>query len=215
MSTPGFRLLETMRWDGPAGGALLLARHLARLAGAAAFFGFAFDEAAVRAALDAATDGIAASPHRLRLLLDAAGASEVAAAALDPGDRMRRAVLHPDPVEAGGPFWRHKTTHRPHYEGPYRRARAAGFDEAILLDRDGQVVEGTRTTVWVARGGQLLTPPRAAGGLPGVHRAHLLATRPDAAEAPLTDADLFGADAVYVGNAVRGLVPVEVVREGA
>jgi para-aminobenzoate synthetase/4-amino-4-deoxychorismate lyase len=210
VSTPAFRLLETMRWDGPAAGVALLGRHLGRLTAAAAAFGFACDEAAVRAALDAAAAGRPDTPHRVRLLLDAQGAVDVEAAALDPGERMRRAVLHPEPVEAGGPFWRHKTTHRPHYEAPFRRARAAGFDEAVLLDRHGRVVEGTRTTVWVAHGGRLLTPPLAVGCLPGVHRAHLLATHPEAGEAVLTAADLFAADAVYLANAVRGLQPVAV-----
>jgi len=219
VSVPDFQLLETMRWDGGAAplerGIFNLDRHLERLAVSAAAFGFIYDEAAVRAALDATTDGLPDTPHRLRLLLSADGAVGVEAAPLDPGDRMRRAVLHPAPVAAGGPFWRHKTTHRPHYEGPYRQARAAGFDEAILLDRDGRVVEGTRTTVWVERDGRLLTPPLAAGGLPGVMRAHLLAHHPAAAEASLTQADLLGADAVYLSNAVRGLFRVEVHAPGA
>ena len=211
MSAPDFRLLETMRW---AGGVALLDRHLARLAASATFFGFAFDEDAVRARLDAAAAALPDRPHRLRLLLSASGRAAVEATPLDPVDRMRRVVLHPEPVEAGGPFWRHKTTRRAHYEAPYRQARAAGFDEAILLDREGQVVEGTRTTVWVARGGRLLTPPLSAGGLPGVMRAHLLATIPEAAEAPLTAADLRAADAVFVSNAVRGLSRVEVEAPG-
>jgi para-aminobenzoate synthetase/4-amino-4-deoxychorismate lyase len=201
-----------MRWGGPAEGVALLGRHLARLAGSAAFFGFRYDGAAVRAALDGGTEALPSEPHRLRLLLDASGRVEVESAPLRAVEPVRRAALHPEPVEAGGPFWRHKTTHRPHYEAPYRRALADGFDEAILLDRRGQVVEGTRTTVWIEQGGRLLTPPRSAGGLPGVHRAHLLATRADAAEALLRAVDLFAADAVYLSNAVRGLVPVEVSR---
>lgn len=197
-----FRLLETMRWES---GIALLDRHLDRLARAAEAFGFRYVPPEVEASIQAATAGLPAAPHRLRFLLDAGGAVEVETAPLDPDDRMRRAVLHPKAVEAGGPFWRHKTTHRPHYEAPYRRAHAAGFDEAVLLDRDGHVVEGTRTSVWAERDGRLLTPPLSAGGLPGVYRAHLLATRPDAAEEPLTRADLRAADAVYLSNAVRGL----------
>ena len=71
-------------------------------------------------------------------------------------------------------------------------------------------MEGTRTTVWVERAGSLLTPPREAGGLPGVHRAHVLATHPGAAEATLTWSDLRAAEAVYLANAVRGLQRVAV-----
>src|SRR5690606_8941003 len=186
----------------------LIDRHLARLAGSADYFGFGYEPTAVRAALGKAAARLPETPHRLRLRLAADGSAEVEAAPLDAEGRIERVVLHPEPVVPGGPFWRHKTTHRPHYEGPCARARAAGFDEAILLDAAGRVVEGTRTTVWVERDGRLLTPPLTAGGLPGVMRAHLLATRPEAAEAPLTRADLLAADAVWLSNAVRGLLPV-------
>lgn len=219
MSAHDFRLLETMRWDGPGtadeGGVALLDRHLDRLAASAATFGFRHDEATVRAALDAATADLSDAPHRLRLRLDRSGAADVEAAPLGADAPMRRTAFHPEPVRPGGPFWRHKTTRRPHYEGPYRRARADGADEAILLDAGGHVVEGTRTTVWVEKDGRILTPPLACGGLPGVFRAHLLATRPDAAEAMLTAADLLAADAVWLSNAVRGLFAVEVVAPGA
>ncbi|MDX1421049.1 MAG: aminotransferase class IV [Rubricoccaceae bacterium] len=207
MSDPPFHLLETMRWEG---GVALLDRHLDRLAASAAHLGFAYREREIRAALEHATDGCD-GPHRVRLLLDPEGSVGVTATPMGPDDRMRSAVVFPHAVSAGGVFWRHKTTHRPHYEEPYRRAAAAGFDEAILVDGDGRVVEGTRTTVWVEREGRLLTPPRSVGGLPGVHRAHLLATRGDVREAVLSVADLRTADAVYLGNAVRGLQRVSVV----
>ena len=45
-----FELIETMRWD-PGEGHYLLERHLHRLAGSAAHFGFVFDREAIVAAL--------------------------------------------------------------------------------------------------------------------------------------------------------------------
>src|SRR5690606_14041269 len=134
VSAPAFHLLETMRWGGPVEGVALIDRHLARLAGSADYFGFGYEPTAVRAALGKAAARLPETPHRLRLRLAADGSAEVEAAPLDAEGRIERVVLHPEPVVPGGPFWRHKTTHRPHYEGPCARARAAGFDEAILLD---------------------------------------------------------------------------------
>jgi para-aminobenzoate synthetase/4-amino-4-deoxychorismate lyase len=52
----------------------------------------------------------------------------------------------------------------------------------------------------------LLTPPLASGALPGVLRAHLLATG-KAREAVLWPDDLAGG--FWLGNALRGLVRVD------
>ncbi len=130
------------------------------------------------------------------------------------GAPFRTVWLCPDPLlEAGGPLCRHKTTSRAHYETPFERARAAGADEALLINTAGELVEGSRTSLWVRRGGEWLTPPLAAGGLPGVARAVLLRALPRAREARLTPADLRGADALAVSNALRGLCPVRLAGE--
>lgn len=213
MNAPTFELIETMRWDG---GIALLARHLVRLRASADTLGFRYDEAAVRAAIDEATAPLGeGGPQRLRLALAHGGLATVEATPLASLPPIHTAAVYPTPVVADGPFWRHKTTRRAHYDGPLAWAQRVGADEAILVDLRGRVVEATRSSVWVETRGRLLTPPLTAGGLPGVCRAHLLATRPDAAEAALTSDDLFGAEAVLLSNAVRGLFRVEVRRRGA
>ena len=90
---------------------------------------------------------------------------------------------------------------------PARRRRC----EALLVDLHGEVVEGTRTSVWIRDGDRLWTPHLAAGGLPGVMRAHLLATRTDTGEDALRPDDLRAADAIYLSNALRGWMPVRLV----
>src|SRR5437588_7107131 len=53
-------------------------------------------------------------------------------------------------------------------------ADAAGADEALLLNTDGQVVEGAGSNLfWIERG-VVCTPPLASGVLPGVTRAIVL-----------------------------------------
>jgi para-aminobenzoate synthetase / 4-amino-4-deoxychorismate lyase len=207
---PDFRLLETMRaCDGRIA---LLDRHLARLADAAHYFGFSFDEASVRARLAALGPG----ERRVRLTLAPAGeiAIEESPLAEDAGG-PRRVAVFPEPLPAGDPFVRHKTTHRPFYERALAWARQRGAEEAILVNEQGEVTEGTISNVWIRRGGQLLTPPLAGGGLRGVQRAHLLASRDDAAEAPITPQDLRTADAVLLSNAVRGLWEVQLITPAA
>ncbi|MCK5228443.1 MAG: aminotransferase class IV, partial [Desulfobulbaceae bacterium] len=58
-------------------------------------------------------------------------------------------------------------------------------------------------------GGRLFTPPVSCGLLGGVFRQYLLENHPDMIqEKVLTLKDIEDADAVYVGNSVRGLVRV-------
>src|SRR5690606_5473596 len=67
-----FELIETMLYE-PGKGIFLEERHLSRLQGSAAYFGFAYDEAAVRAAIAEALEGRKDQRLRVRLTLDEAG----------------------------------------------------------------------------------------------------------------------------------------------
>ena len=92
-------------------------------------------------------------------------------------------------------------------------ARAAsGAFEIVFADPEGFLTEGSFTSLFVERGGTLLTPPLARGLLPGVLRARLL-DEGRAKEADLTEADL--ADGFLIGNAVRGLVRARLRSPGA
>ena len=52
-----------------------------------------------------------------------------------------------------------------------RAARAAGVDDAILVDGEGRIFEGATSNVFVVRAGGLITPPAEGDILPGVLRA--------------------------------------------
>ena len=202
------RLFETMRAE--SGRVRLLDLHLARLAESAVQLGFRLNLGEARDAVVSQASGVTGA-SRLRLTLGHDGNLDLALSPLD-GTPWRTAIIAPWPlVEAGSLLCRHKTTRREHYERPYGWARARGADEAILLDRHGAVVEGTRSTVWVERDGRLLTPPLSAGGLPGVDRAHRLATDSRASEAPLRTGDLHASTHVYLSNALRGLQPIRLL----
>lgn len=53
-------------------------------------------------------------------------------------------------------------------------ADAKGADEALLLNVEGRVVEGTTSNLFWVNGGKVCTPPLAAGILPGVTRLTVL-----------------------------------------
>ncbi len=83
----------------------------------------------------------------------------------------------------------------------------AGMDDGLMLDGDGAVVSATAANLFVLRAGQWQTPLLDHCGVAGVCRAHLLSLL-DACEARLSVADVEGADAVFLCNAVRGILTV-------
>jgi para-aminobenzoate synthetase/4-amino-4-deoxychorismate lyase len=106
---------------------------------------------------------------------------------------------------------RHKTTARAVYDRALAgvRDRPEIFD-VIFCNMRGELAEGARSTLFVRLDGQWLTPPLAAGALPGVLRAERLASG-WAREACLRPADLLRAEAIECGNALRGGVPVRLL----
>ena len=203
-----FWLFETMRWED--GGIALWPLHLARLGRSAAALGIPTDLGAVERAVEAGTAGLDAGVvHVVRLRVDEAGTPTVTSAPFK-GEPVRSAILWGGgQVDPNDPVVRHKTTRRALYARALAYARVFGHDEAILINARWEVTEGAFTNVWIERDGRLLTPPVAqTGGLPGVMRAHLLATRPEAEEALLKPRDLYTAESVYLSNALRGFFPI-------
>lgn len=200
-AVPGFRLIETCLWT-PGEGVHRRARHLARLHATAARLGIS------PSGVDAALDGVRGQgPLRLRLTLDAAGRAEVTAQAFTPLPQgaVWRVDFASERVPHNDPWRQMKTTERAIYDSA-RAAMTDGVEEMLFLNDRDELCEGTITNVFVDTGEGLLTPPVSCGVLPGVLRAEMLdAGR--AREAVLTRADVVTARQVYIGNALRGLIP--------
>ena len=205
-----FELIETMRFDS-ASGVYLLDRHLERLGRSAAYFGYPFDRAKVARLIEKEVEGVAGGPQRVRLLLDKAGhitLTSVAMASPTEPATMRYAVSE-HRIDSGDVLLFHKTTVRQLYDGEHARyGDLYGCDEVLFLNERGELAEGSRTNIFIARGGVLVTPPLESGLLPGTLRAELLGNG-EAREAILFPADLGAGNDVYLGNSLRGLVRAE------
>jgi para-aminobenzoate synthetase / 4-amino-4-deoxychorismate lyase len=205
-----FELIETLLYDG-AKGFWLLDGHLKRLANSASYFAFVFDDAKIRAELKSAIAGKEHERLRVRLLLDEDGKITVTSAALAApvAAPVMRYVVSDTRLNSGDLFLYHKTTRRELYDREWAHfSETLGADEVIYLNERGELAEGSRTSIFIKRGEELVTPPLAAGVLPGVLRQSLLDDG-RAAEAVLTLEDLNRAEDVYLGNSVRGLVKAQ------
>jgi branched-subunit amino acid aminotransferase/4-amino-4-deoxychorismate lyase len=88
-------------------------------------------------------------------------------------------------------------------------ARAAGADEALLLDAAGRLLEGARTNaIVVDAAGRLATPPLELGAVAGVAREVLLERVPELVERVVLEPELRRAGEIVATNAVRGARPV-------
>jgi para-aminobenzoate synthetase / 4-amino-4-deoxychorismate lyase len=208
-----FEIFETM-YATPQGGVRHRARHLKRLAASAAYFGYAWDEAAANAYLDTACQMLAddalhpqapGAAYRLRLALGASGAFSVQHAPLAPLTQPVRVLLADDATASGDIFLRHKTSVRARYDDAWRDAEAHGAFDTLFFNERGELTEGGRSSVFARIDGRWLTPALACGVLPGVMRGVLLDDPEwNASEAVITRAMLERAQDLVVCNALRG-----------
>jgi para-aminobenzoate synthetase/4-amino-4-deoxychorismate lyase len=200
---PRFSLLETLRWT-PADGFHLLDRHLARIAGSAEYFGYPFDESAVRKALLQFADSLPRSPRRVRMLIAPDGTISCESQPLSPPDpeALPRVFLALRPVNRANPFLYHKTTHRKVYEEA--RADHPEADDVILFNESGEATESTLANLVAEIDGVLATPPVRCGLLPGTCRAAMLDAG-EIVERPISIAQLLASPRVFLVNSVRGM----------
>jgi branched-chain amino acid aminotransferase len=94
--------------------------------------------------------------------------------------------------------------------------RHGGF-EAIMRNYRSEISECSQSNLFIVKNGVVLTPPIDAGLLAGITRAFVFdvgrACGTDVREATLNDADLFGADEMFLTSTTREIVPIVTVNE--
>ncbi len=96
-----------------------------------------------------------------------------------------------------------------------REAKEKGFEEAILLDRNGNVSEGAGENVFAVSRGELRTPGLDASILPGITRDSVIRIARDlgipVTEGTITRDQLFGSDEVFFTGTAAEVTPVREV----
>jgi branched-chain amino acid aminotransferase len=212
-----FEVLRTVR-----GEPLWLNDHLARLAAAAVELGLPVP-AALAAWIRAAVAEAGPGDHRVRVVVTRGpGPLGARLAALSGGRTI--IVVEPLPAQPRELAVAIVDWPLPRRAGAARKtlayldhviarelAAAAGADEAIRLDADGNVAECGTANVFAVIDGEVVTPP-LTGILPGVTRAWVLAACPTlgiaAHERRICVPELAAAGELFATSALRGIVPI-------
>jgi branched-subunit amino acid aminotransferase/4-amino-4-deoxychorismate lyase len=91
-------------------------------------------------------------------------------------------------------------------------ARAGGYDEAILLNEQGYLAEGSTTNIFLVSNGELITPCFESGVLPGITRDAVLeiarTSHIKATERWVEPNELIEAQQAFVTNSILELMPL-------
>lgn len=182
--------------------------HKARLKKSAEAMHYPFDEKEFETTLSSLKASHTA--QRVRLTLNAAGQFNLTHAELIDIPRLKFA-LSKYALTAETQKTSHKISNRQFYDGERERLKAlTGADEVVFLNADEELCEGSFTSLFIEKNGDLFTPSLSAGILPGILRAELI-DNGKAKEKRLTVKDLSSADKVFLGNSLRGLIPAEFI----
>jgi para-aminobenzoate synthetase/4-amino-4-deoxychorismate lyase len=195
------QLIETLRYS-PGEDFVRRDLHLARMEKSAAAFGIAFERAMASNALEDAVGRITGD-LRVRLTLDESGLFACSVAAMQTAPDCWIYAISPIPTDSADVLLRHKTSWREFYEA--EAARHPDCNEVLFVNERGSLTEGSRTNIFIRKEGRLLTPPLCEGVLNGCLRREMIDAG-QCVEAVLRPRDLADAEAVYLGNSLRGLI---------
>jgi branched-chain amino acid aminotransferase len=93
----------------------------------------------------------------------------------------------------------------------------AGYEEAIMLDDDGNVCEGSGENLFLVRDGEISTPPLTASILDGITRNSVMQIASDLGfeviERDIARGELYSADEVFLTGTAAEVVPVREIDE--
>lgn len=96
-----------------------------------------------------------------------------------------------------------------------REAKMGGYDEAILLDTQGYVSEGSGENIFIVKNGKLITPPLSASILAGITRDTIITLAKEmgipVAEDRITRDELYLADEAFFTGTAAEVTPIREV----
>jgi para-aminobenzoate synthetase/4-amino-4-deoxychorismate lyase len=202
-----FHLIESLLFDG---GYPLLERHLRRLAQSAQELGFRLNPQSLKEDLLARAATLQGR-HKVRVMLEKSGEHRIECMSIESADdQPKRIIISSEAVHSKSWSLRHKLSQRTRYQKAHEFYSRLGYYDVVFFNEDNEITEGSFNNIFIRKGERWYTPPIECGLLPGVQRQWLLdSVQVDATEKRLVVDDLYRADEIFLTNAVRGVVKVE------
>ncbi len=86
-----------------------------------------------------------------------------------------------------------------------RQAKEQKWNDALICNTDGHIIESTIANIFWIKDGAVFTPPLTDGCVAGVMRRHILAQIKTVQEESLNVNTLMQADEVFLTNAIKGI----------
>ena len=94
----------------------------------------------------------------------------------------------------------------------YAEAKNQGAFDAIMLNHEGHVTEGTTNNIWIIKNDIIITPPLKSGLLSGITRMSLIQLAKENGlkleERTFTPQELYSADECFLTSSTKELVPI-------
>jgi branched-subunit amino acid aminotransferase/4-amino-4-deoxychorismate lyase len=94
------------------------------------------------------------------------------------------------------------------YDAEYSYFSSKDLYEVLYLNEKDELVEGSRTNIFIRKDNIWFTPLLESGALPGVYRKYFIEMHPQVSEKKLKIDDLVNADEILLTNVLRGEVKV-------
>lgn len=200
-------LIETMRLK-PDGFIPRLDLHLTRLARSARALNYPYYRGKVLAALrDIA---LPQGPAKLRVTLARSGEISAEVSALTPLPAPLKLAISKNSLTAQVQETRHKISEREFYDGERVRIHElCGADEVLFLNSEGQLCEGSFTSLFLKTADGFVTPDIRCGLLPGVLRAQMI--KDGEARPEVLTLEALKNSEIFMGNSLRGLMPAHLI----
>ncbi len=126
--------------------------------------------------------------------------------------RGLKIVISNDKLDKKFPLSQIKSIDYALFKKALNRAQRQGFDEALLLNKNGTVVEGTRSNIFWFKQNVLHTPALPCGCLPGITRSIVIKLARklnwQVREVKTEHQDLYTAQEIFVTNSLMEIMPV-------
>lgn len=117
--------------------------------------------------------------------------------------------IYTEKFKRSAPTSIYKLLHETVYDEALSYAKSQGWDDAFILNHEGNIIESVNANLFVWDGNCLLTPPLDDGCVAGIYRSHLMEVCNKAGirvqESALHTKDLELAKEIILCNALRGV----------